>query len=81
MLTRNDLFLYRNVTEFNLGQIEKDYIQHIFLMNLYRRMGNELVFKGDTALQKIYGLNRFISNILTIFNKNQDMNLPMVSYF
>lgn len=44
---------------FNLGQIEKDYLQHLFLIFLSRKLSNELVFKGGTALQKVYGLNRF----------------------
>lgn len=63
MLTRNDLFTYKDVIRFNLGQIEKDYVQHIFLMNLYRRISDELVFKGGTALQKTYGLNRFSEDL------------------
>ncbi|MBU4189371.1 MAG: nucleotidyl transferase AbiEii/AbiGii toxin family protein [Candidatus Thermoplasmatota archaeon] len=63
MLTRNDLLAYKEVIGFNLGQIEKDYVQHIFLMNLYRRISNELVFKGGTALQKTYGLNRFSEDL------------------
>ncbi|HEC77284.1 MAG TPA: nucleotidyl transferase AbiEii/AbiGii toxin family protein [Thermoplasmatales archaeon] len=63
MLTRNDLIEYGETTGFNLGQIEKDYIQHMFLINLYRRIGNELVFKGGTALQKCYGLNRFSEDL------------------
>ncbi|MEA2071598.1 MAG: nucleotidyl transferase AbiEii/AbiGii toxin family protein [Asgard group archaeon] len=63
MLTRNDLLPYKDITGFNLGQIEKDYVQHLFLMNFYRRISNELVFKGGTALQKTYGLNRFSEDL------------------
>jgi len=63
MLTRNDLLPYKDATGFNLGQIEKDYVQHLFLMNLYRRISNELIFKGGTALQKTYGLNRFSEDL------------------
>ena len=63
MLTRNDLLPYKDAIGFNLGQIEKDYVQHLFLMNLYRRISDELVFKGGTALQKTYGLNRFSEDL------------------
>jgi len=63
MLTRNGLLPYKDITGFNLGQIEKDYVQHLFLMNFYRRISNELVFKGGTALQKTYGLNRFSEDL------------------
>ena len=68
MLTRNDLVEYSETMSFNLGQIEKDYIQHVFLINLYRRVGDEIVFKGGTALQKCYGLNRFSEDLdFTLF--------------
>lgn len=38
--------------------MENDYLQHIALSSLYSEFSNELVFKGGTALQKVYGLNR-----------------------
>ncbi|MBU0497509.1 MAG: nucleotidyl transferase AbiEii/AbiGii toxin family protein [Candidatus Thermoplasmatota archaeon] len=63
MLTRKDLTAYKDLTGFNLGQIEKDYLQHIFLLNFYRKIKDELVFKGGTALQKTYGLNRFSEDL------------------
>jgi len=63
MLTKKDLKAYKEITGFNLGQIEKDYLQHIFLLNLYRKIKDELIFKGGTALQKTYGLNRFSEDL------------------
>lgn len=60
---RHDLIQYKEATGFNLGQIEKDYIQHLFLMNLYQKQTNNLIFKGGTALQKTYGLNRFSEDL------------------
>ncbi len=63
MLTRRDLSDYRKSTGFNLGQVEKDYVQHIFLMYLYRFIDKELIFKGDTALQKTFALNRFSEDL------------------
>jgi hypothetical protein len=75
MLTRNDLLPYKEATGFNLGQIEKDYVQHLFLMNLYRRISDELVFKGGTALQKTYGLNRFSEDLDFTLSKNIELAL------
>ena len=49
--------------DFNLYQKEKDYLQHLILSRIYSRVGNELTFKGGTALQKCYGLNRFSEDL------------------
>ncbi len=63
MLDRKDLEKYRTVTGFNMGQIEKDYLQHLFLLFLSRYIKDELVFKGGTAIQKVYALNRFSEDL------------------
>ncbi len=63
MLTRTDLEGYRSISSFNLGQIEKDYLQHLVLSIGTRQVGDELVFKGGTCLQKVYGLNRFSEDL------------------
>lgn len=59
MLTRKELEEYRGVLGFNLWQVEKDYLQHILLLFLFQRIKRGLVFKGGTALQKAFALNRF----------------------
>jgi len=59
MLSREDLQNLTKISGFSLWQTEKDYLQHIFLLFLSKEMKRELVLKGGTALQKIYGLNRF----------------------
>lgn len=59
MLNRRQLQELTKVSGFNLWQTEKDYLQHIFLLYLSIESKRELVFKGGTALQKVYGLNRF----------------------
>jgi len=76
MLTRKKLTTYREITGFNLGQIEKDYLQHIFLLNFYRKVKDEFVFKGGTALQKTYGLNRFSEDL--DFTIKSDVNIESV---
>jgi predicted nucleotidyltransferase component of viral defense system len=59
MLSREDLQNFRRILGFNLGQVEKDYLQHLFLLFLGQETKKDFVFKGGTALQKVYGLNRF----------------------
>jgi predicted nucleotidyltransferase component of viral defense system len=59
MLTKEELRTYEKILGFNLWQVEKDYLQHLLLLFLYSRIKRELVFKGGTALQKVFGLNRF----------------------
>ncbi len=76
MLTRRNLESYKEITGFNLGQIEKDYLQHIFLLNFYRKIKDELVFKGDTALQKTYGLSRFSEDL--DFTLKSDIDIESV---
>ena len=59
MISKEDLKQYSKIIGFNLGQTETDYLQHLFLLLMSRHLYGELVFKGGTALQKAYGLNRF----------------------
>jgi len=59
VLDRRQLRELTKASGFNLWQTEKDYLQHIFLLFLSVESKKELVFKGGTALQKVYGLNRF----------------------
>lgn len=59
MIKKTELESLKNIIGFNLWQIEKDYLQHLILLFLSKHAKDELVFKGGTALQKIYGLNRF----------------------
>lgn len=63
MLNREDLIKFKSILGFNLGQIEKDYLQHLFLLFLSRHIKDEMIFKGGTALQKAYGLNRFSEDL------------------
>ncbi|MBI4918616.1 nucleotidyl transferase AbiEii/AbiGii toxin family protein [archaeon] len=63
MLNRTDLEKYRSITGLNLGQIERDYLQHLALMILYKISDRHLIFKGGTALQKIYQLPRFSEDL------------------
>ncbi|MBI2549093.1 nucleotidyl transferase AbiEii/AbiGii toxin family protein [Candidatus Woesearchaeota archaeon] len=59
MILKGELQEYARMLGYNLGQAEMDYLQHVFLLFLSRNTANSLIFKGGTALQKVYSLNRF----------------------
>lgn len=63
MITGEELKDYAKIRGLNLGQAEKDYFQNIILFILYQAYGSELVFKGGTALNKCYGLERFSEDL------------------
>lgn len=63
MITRRELQDYAKTLGFNLYQAEKDYLQHAFLAELYAASTNEFVFKGGTALQKAFHLDRFSEDL------------------
>ncbi len=63
MITKEELQQYAKLSGLNLGQAEKDYFQNIILFLIYQEYGNELIFKGGTALKKCYGLNRFSEDL------------------
>lgn len=75
MLSKTELERFMTTLSFNIWQVERDYLQHLFLMLLGRHIGNELVFKGGTSLQKVYGLNRF--SIDVDFTKNSDLDIEL----
>ncbi|MCL4400741.1 nucleotidyl transferase AbiEii/AbiGii toxin family protein [Candidatus Parvarchaeota archaeon] len=61
MLTKGELLEYK--TWPNRYQLEKDYLQYIVLLEIFKRAKAGLVFKGGTALQKCYGLDRFSEDL------------------
>jgi len=64
MISRNELEEYSKLRGIkNIGHAEKDYFQNILLFIIYQNFGNEIVFKGGTALSKCYGLNRFSEDL------------------
>ena len=68
MISREELQDYAKKIGFNLYQAEKDYLQHAFLAELYSVSSIQFVFKGGTALQKAYGLDRFSEDLDFTFN-------------
>ena len=64
MITRKELENYaqlRNIN--NIGNAEKDYFQTILLFIVSQNYGKNLIFKGGTALQKCFGLDRFSEDL------------------
>ena len=59
----------------NKEHIEKDYFQDILLFYIYKQT-NLLVFKGGTALCKLYGLQRFSEDL--DFSLMKDLNAEEV---
>ena len=63
MITKEELINIGKIKGLeNKEYIEKSYFQDLFLFNLYRE-SNIFVFKGGTALYKIYNLQRFSEDL------------------
>ncbi len=76
MITKDELKEYAKIRNLNLGQAEKDYFQTIVLFILYQDYGKELVFKGGTALNKCFGLDRFSEDL--DFTCLKEINTKMI---
>ena len=63
MISRKELEKEADRLKYSAGQSEKDFFQHLFLSALYEITASEFIFKGGTALQKIWGLGRFSEDI------------------
>lgn len=72
MITKKELSGYTGITAFTLWQAEKDYLQHLFLYFLSAHTDANLVFKGGTAMQKVYKLPRFSIDLDFTLNGNSD---------
>lgn len=62
MMERNELQTYKSKLNYNLGQLELDYYQHLILAKLFNDF-NTIYFKGGTCLQKCYGIKRFSEDL------------------
>lgn len=61
-------------TNGNIGHTEKLYLQDIILHSIYQKTTDELIFKGGTALLKLYNLDRFSEDLDFTLNKETDLN-------
>ena len=72
-MNKQELKKYVGITGYTLGQVEKDYLQHIVLGGLSRRLGGEITFKGGTALQKVSIVKRFSEDLDFTARKTQKL--------
>ncbi len=63
MMEREELKRYLGRTGYTLGHVEKDYFQHMILGGISRDIGDLMVFKGGTALQKTGISSRFSEDL------------------
>lgn len=61
-------------TNGNIGHTEKLYLQDIILHSIYQKTTDELIFKGGTALLKLYNLDRFSEDLDFTLNREIDLN-------
>lgn len=76
MLTTENLQEFINKFQTSKNNIIREYIEHLFLSNLYKLKGAEkLLFKGGTALRIIFGSPRFSEDLdftgQNIFHRNE----------
>ena len=76
MITRRELEEYSKLRGMkNIGQAEIDYFQTILLFIIYQNFGNEIIFKGGTALSKCFGLNRFSEDLDFVCKREFDFKI------
>lgn len=63
MLKKEELIKFTETKRLSLKNIEKDYLLELLLYLLSEEVGKDLIFKGGTALYKLYSLNRFSEDL------------------
>lgn len=64
MLNRESLEPFARKQQTDVGNVIREYCQHVFLSALYQQAGSErLLFKGGTALRIIFGSPRYSQDL------------------
>ena len=63
MLERQEIERVAGIKRLSEKNAEKDYLLELLLFLLASETGKKLVFKGGTALYKLYSLNRFSEDL------------------
>ncbi len=63
MISKEELNQFAEAKNLSVQNAEKDYILEVLLFCIAKRAAERLVFKGGTALYKVYGLNRFSEDL------------------
>ena len=74
MLEKRELERISKIKNLSLKNAEKDYLLEMVLYILSQTAGKRLVFKGGTALYKLYSLNRFSEDL--DFTLNSRLDIP-----
>ncbi len=74
MISRHDLVQAGRLKGLSAGDAEIDYLNDLILLSVSRRTKDELVFKGGTALYKLFKLDRFSRDI--DFTAVRPLDLP-----
>ena len=78
MLRKDELAKAAEAKHLSLFNAERDYLLEALLYALYAKIKNELVFKGGTALYKMYRLNRFSEDLDFTFMKHHKAILKAI---
>ena len=63
MLRKDELAQIAETKHLSLLNAQRDYVLELILFALYTHTKNEFVFKGGTAMYKLYKLNRFSEDL------------------
>ncbi|MFH1182228.1 MAG: nucleotidyl transferase AbiEii/AbiGii toxin family protein [Candidatus Woesearchaeota archaeon] len=63
MLEKQEIERIAGIKQLSVKNAEKDYLLELLLFILAAETGRDLVFKGGTALYKLYSLNRFSEDL------------------
>ena len=70
MIELDELKKISSIKRLNIKNTERDYLLELILFILYKHIGRKMIFKGGTALYKLYGLDRF----------SQDLDFTLIDY-
>lgn len=77
MISKKELENYSKLRGIqNKGFAEVDYLQNVLLFIIYNSIGNEVIFKGGTALYKCFNLDRFSEDL--DFNVDEKVSLDFI---
>ncbi len=71
MITKDELKKIAEAKGLSIESCEKDYLLELILFSIYSEFGGALIFKGGTALYKLYNLNRFSEDLDFTLNKRK----------
>lgn len=77
MISKKELEAYSRMRNMRtLGHAELDYFQNILLFLISQKYGKTLIFKGGTALNKCFGLDRFSEDL--DFTAEEKINIDYI---